>query len=170
MAIRIIVDGYNFIGRQDGLRGDIEAKREQLIDQLARYRALKGHSVSVVFDGWRSGWPSEHGELRRGIEVIFSRQGEKADQVVIRMARELGSAGLVVSSDREVAQQVRAAGSIAISVGEFEKRLVGAMGMQGGAIGQGEKDEQPVARMEKRGNPRRLSKQDRKKRLRLNKL
>ncbi len=169
MAIRIIVDGYNFIGSEKGLRGDIEARREELIGRLARYRALKGYSVAVVFDGWGSGWPSEQGELRQGVEVVFSRHGEKADEVIVRMAEELGSACLVVSSDREVARRVRASGGVAVSVGEFGARLAKVAGADPNeGIRSGE--DRPVLRTEKKGNPRRLSKQERKKRLKLNKL
>ncbi|MBI3609911.1 MAG: NYN domain-containing protein [Nitrospirae bacterium] len=169
MAIRIIVDGYNFIGAQKGLRGDIEVQRERLIDRLARYRSVKGYAMTVVFDGWRSGWPDEHGELRRGLEVVFSRHGEKADQVIVRMAEALGSASLIVSSDRDVARQVRAAGGTAVSIGEFEARVTQALDAAPDASEPAEGG-RPAARTEKKGNPRRLSKQERKKRLRLNKL
>ncbi len=169
MAIRIIVDGYNFIGSEKGLRGDIEGRREELIGRLAHYRAVKGYAVTVVFDGWQSGWSSEHGENRQGIEVVFSRHGEKADEVIVRMAEELGSASLVVSSDREVARFVRAAGGTAVSSGEFGARLaqVGVGDPEGAMKSE---EETPAPRTEKKGNPRRLSKQERKKRLRLDKL
>jgi len=162
------VDGYNVIGSQKGLRGDIERRREQLIDQLVRYRLRKGYPVTVVFDGWGSGWPDEHGELRDGIDIVFSRHGEKADTVIVRMAEELGSACLVVSSDREVARSVRAAGGIAVSVSEFEDRISQAENAASGAEGSAE--EAPAIRSEKKGNPHRLSKKERKKRIRLNKL
>jgi uncharacterized protein len=169
MAIRIIVDGYNFIGSQKGLRGDIEARREELIRRLAAYRGQKGYVLTVVFDGWQSGWPMEHGELRHGVDIVFSRHGEKADEVIIRMAEELSSACLVVSSDREVARSVRAAGAVAVSVREFEERLTQALSA-GAGEGAGSEAETPEPRTGKKGNPRRLSKQDRKKRLRLSKL
>lgn len=169
MTIRIIVDGYNFIGSQRGLRGDIERRREELIDRLSRYRTRKGYPVTVVFDGWRAGWPDEHGELRAGVDVVFSRHGEKADAVIVRLAEELGSACLVVSSDREVARSVTAAGGVAVSSGEFEQRLVHAE-MAGGDKGMEPEDVFPEPRAAKKGNPRRLSKQERKKRSRLNKL
>lgn len=169
MAIRIIVDGYNFIGSQKGLRGDIETRREELIRRLAAYRERKGYALTVVFDGWRSGWPMEHGELREGVDIVFSRHGEKADEVIVRMAEELGSACLVVSSDREVARLIRAAGAMAISVREFEDRLTRALNA-GTGEGTGSETESEEHRIGKKGNPRRLSKQERKKRLRLNKL
>ncbi len=55
MPIHLIIDGYNLLGVRGGLRGDVEAKREALIRDLAGYRQRKGHPVTVVFDGWRSG-------------------------------------------------------------------------------------------------------------------
>jgi uncharacterized protein len=169
MALQIIVDGYNFIGKQKGLRGDIEGRRDELIRLLARYRAMKGYSVTVVFDGWRSGWPDEHGELREGIHVIFSRHGEKADQVIGRMARELGHACIAVSSDREVAQAVQQAGGVALRIGEFERRIWAAF-EGAGDLGDEDPDQPVVRSTHKRGNPRRLSKAERKKRQRLGKL
>lgn len=169
MGVRIIVDGYNFIGSQSGLRGDIEARREELIRRLAAYRGQKGYALTVVFDGWRSGWPTEHGELREGVDIVYSRHGEKADEVIIRMANEWGSSCLVVSSDREVARLIRAAGAVAVSVREFEGRLAQAInaGMEEGT---GPEEEIPGHRTVKKGNPHRLSKMERKKRLRLSKL
>ncbi len=169
MAIRIIVDGYNVIGSEKGLHGNIEARREELIGRLAQYRSIKGLAVTVVFDGGGSGWSDEHGELRQGIEVVFSRHGETADDVIVRMAEELGSACLVVSSDRDVARRVGAAGGMAVSVGEFGARL--ALVSDAGPDQEiRPSEESPALRTEKKGNPRRLSKQERKKRGRLNKL
>ncbi|MGH7832275.1 MAG: NYN domain-containing protein, partial [Candidatus Binatia bacterium] len=56
MALHIIVDGYNLIGSEKGLTGNLGKRRKQLIEQLQLYHAAKGYSVTVVFDGWRSGW------------------------------------------------------------------------------------------------------------------
>jgi uncharacterized protein len=169
MAVRIIVDGYNFIGAQKGLHGNIEGRRVELVRQLGRYRAARGYEITVVFDGWDSGWPSEHSEYKEGIRVVFSRHGEKADEVICRMARELGAGCLVVSSDNEVARCAQQAGAVAVRVMEFYRKL-----QESSLPGAGEamdKDEPPADRPAvKKGNPRRLSKKDRKKRMRLDRL
>lgn len=170
MALQIIVDGYNFIGNQKGLRGDIEGRREELIRLLARYQAVKGCSVTVVFDGERSGWPDEHGEIREGVHVVFSRHGESADQVISRMARELGNACIVISSDREVARAAQRFGGVAITISEFERRLTAALAHSFQETREEDREEPFVSMPPKGGNPRRLSKEERKKRLRLNKL
>src|SRR5437899_7468677 len=111
MPIRLIIDGYNLLGVRGGLRGDVEAKREALIRDLAGYRQRKGHPVTVVFDGWRSGHPVERAEWREGLEVVYSRQGETADTVIKRLADRYGSDYAVVSSDHEIGNFGRARGS-----------------------------------------------------------
>ena len=100
--IHLIIDGYNLLGVQGGLTGDVEARREALIRNLAGYRQRKGFPLTVVFDGWRSGYPVEQSQWREGIEVVYSRQGEQADAVIKRLAERYGSDAAIVSSDREI--------------------------------------------------------------------
>jgi predicted RNA-binding protein with PIN domain len=169
MAIRIIVDGYNFIGAQKGLHGNIEGRREELIRQLGRYRAARGYEITVVFDAWDSGWPSEHSEYKEGIRVVFSRHGEKADEVICRMARKLGASALVVSSDNEVARCVEQAGGVAVRVMEFNRKLQEA-GRTGGMEALEKEEPESGRPAVKKGNPRKLSKKERKKKMRLDRL
>ncbi len=176
MAFRIIVDGYNLIGAASGLQGNLEKQRDRLIERVSDYQAQKGHPVTIVFDGWQSGWAEEHGEIRMGVDVVFSKQGEKADAVVIRMARDLGKGALIVSSDGDVVRQSQAAGAIAVSSQEFELRLsrslrgVGLSVSGPGGDPEAEGEDENRTRGKKKGNPRKLSKQERKRRMRLNKL
>lgn len=172
--MRIIVDGYNFIGRDKGLRGDLEKKRRLLIEQLSSYRRIKGFPVTVVFDG------GDFGETREqigGIEVIFSGRGVTADEVICRMAEELREGCTVASSDREVQRRVLSSGGIAIYSGEFEKRLQAAI-HPGAATSEKEQMEKaaldemegPSRTVEKKGNPRKLSKAERLRQGRLKRL
>lgn len=165
MAIHIIVDGYNLIGSEMGLTGNLEKRRKQLIEQLQVYHQEKGYPVTVVFDGWRSGWMHEVEEQAGGISVIFSKRGEKADNVIRRLAAELGSQGVVVSSDREVRTSVEASGAAAIFAGEFSAKLK-ALDRPDDHV-----ESHSASRLHsKRGNPKRLSKAERKRRERLQKL
>ncbi|HEU4343376.1 MAG TPA: NYN domain-containing protein, partial [Candidatus Binatia bacterium] len=86
--MEILVDGYNVIGGEEGLRSPLEPKRNRLLQQLSSYSELKGYPVTVVFDGWRSGSGSEVEEKRDGLTVVYSQRGEKADSVIIRRARQ----------------------------------------------------------------------------------
>jgi predicted RNA-binding protein with PIN domain len=173
--MHMLIDGYNFIGRQKGLRGDLEAKRKKLLAEVSRYHRLKGYPVTVIFDGWRSGWESEHEERAGGISVIFSRKGERADAVIARLAQEMGNACLVVTSDREVQRAVRASGGTAIYSGEFEDRLKAAL--MGEAMprsaDKGEEEGDLIEKPRfgvKKGNPFRRSKSERKRIAKLKKL
>ena len=172
MAIQIVIDGYNVIGGERGLRGDLEGKRNQLIQQLQQYRERKGYPITVVFDGWRSGWMREAQEQIGGITVIFSRQGEKADSVIERLAREMGSGCIVVTSDREVRRAVEASDAAAIYSGEFRSKLK-SLDVETFH----DEDQAPALPISqtfhhqgKRGNPRKLSKTERKRKERLKKL
>ena len=158
MSIHLIIDGYNLLGVRGGLRGDVEARREQLIRDLVEYRQRKGHPLTVVFDGWRSGHPVERAECREGIEVVYSKQGEQADAVVKRLAEKYGSDCAVVSSDHEIGNFARAHGSMVITSGEFETRLH-MSGARPAARKLEADEEEPVRRdPKKKGNPRKLPK------------
>lgn len=172
MATHVIIDGYNLIGHAGGLRGDLRAQRDRLTHQLAGYHRRRGHRVTVVFDGWRAGWSAEHEERLEGVRVIYSREGEPADEVIARLARDAGASAVVVSSDRAVQSAARAAGGVALSCGEFLRKL----GEQGTVFptdqGDLEKDETAgwTKQVMKKGNPRRRSKAERRKEAKLRKL
>src|SRR6266849_1691962 len=157
MPIHLIIDGYNLLGVRGGMRGDVEARREQLIRDLAGYRQRKGHPVTVVFDGWRAGHPVEQAEWREGLEVVYSRQGETADTVIKRLAERYGSDSAIVSSDREVTNFARVHGCVVITSGDFETRL-----QVSGARPFARKleDEEETVRRDpkKKGNPKKLPK------------
>jgi len=153
----IIVDGYNLIGSDQGLQGALEHKRNWLVQQLQRYQKLKQFNLIVVFDGWRTGSANESSEKIAGVSIIYSRLGEKADQVIIRIAREKGGSAVVVSSDREIRSAVERGGAVAIHAAEFIRILksIDGVGFEDDAD-----DDYDVA--DKRGNPNRLGKAERK--------
>ena len=167
--MHIIVDGYNYIGRYSGLIGDIEEKREALINLLCEYRALKKHDITVVFDGWQNGMPVESSEVKRGVRIIFSRLGEKADEVIKRLSVK-GQNIIVVSSDREVSSYAVNRGAVALSCSEFEKKLTEPAYYKQNDKNEKEDDYISFASTKKKGNPRRLSKEERRKRTRISKM
>ena len=127
MATYLLVDGYNLLGNagmtaSSATRG-LEAGREALLRRLAGYRQRKGHAITVVFDGWQGGIGSEHHEFQSGIEVVYSKRGERADQVIQRLARIYGQDCAVVSSDHEVVNAAKAAGAFVIGAPEFRAKL-----------------------------------------------
>jgi predicted RNA-binding protein with PIN domain len=123
----IAIDGYNFIKQSPQLRRleprGLQKAREGLIERLAEYKRLKGHAITVVYDGGAQGTLAEQRERSRGIEIIFSRPGEKADDVLKRLSAEKREGITVVTSDREVALFAEKKGAIAIPVSDFAEKM-----------------------------------------------
>jgi len=162
----LALDGYNFIKQSPELRRleqiEMQKAREGLIDQLAQYKRLKGHMITVVFDGWQQGRLAGHRERAKGIEIIFSRVGEKADDVLKRIAAEKKGGVLIVTSDQEVASFAEKKGSNVVSAADFAEKMDMARlyDLKGGA-GEEILPDRPVA-PDKKGPSRRLSKSRRK--------
>ena len=120
ISMKVIIDGYNLIASGQGLRGALERKATGCYDAALPERFVL---ISVVFDGWKAGAFNEVNEKVDGVTLIYSRQGEKADSVVLRVARQRGSGCVVVSSDREVRNGVEKFGATAIYADEFNEIL-----------------------------------------------
>jgi predicted RNA-binding protein with PIN domain len=174
MAVHLIIDGYNLLGA--GGRGRAvgdpwsEAAREELIRRLGAYRQRRSHAITVVFDGWRAGAGSEQHERRGGVEVIYSRRGEQADQVVRRLASEYGADCAVVSSDREVGSSARASGALVMMAQEFWMKLFEDPQRSAATpFKELDSEQMPAEKRgpDKKGNPRKLPKSLRKRRRQL---
>ena len=123
----IAIDGYNFIKQSPELRRleqiELQKAREGLIEQLRKYRRLKGHSIIVVFDGRQEGRLTGHRERFGGIDVVFSKPGEKADDVLKRLASEKREGITVVTSDRDVALFAEKKGATTIPVPDWAAKM-----------------------------------------------
>jgi uncharacterized protein len=101
----IIIDGYNLLPNLNIKGSSFEQRRENMIAQLHDFIAVNPASVTVVFDGHHN--PSMHrgNENHGGIKVVFSAQGELADDVIEELIKKRkGKARdyLIVSSDRRL--------------------------------------------------------------------
>jgi predicted RNA-binding protein with PIN domain len=122
--MHILVDGYNLIRQSDVLRRyerySLEAGRQALISKLIDYERKKGHKITVVFDGGESGSAQEERDRDGNIDIIYSRHGEKADDVIKRIAAQTAEETVVVSSDRDIASYITQCGKTALASVEFE--------------------------------------------------
>jgi uncharacterized protein len=174
MALHIIIDGYNLIRQSNTLscldQQDIQMGREALINSLASYKRIKGHRITVVFDGTDAEVFSQTRDQIKGIDIRFSRTGEQADAVIKRLAAQFGEKALVVTSDRDVADFAALKGATPISSPEFEERLMMAayLEIKGADDIQEDSGWNPTTR--KKGPQRRLSKKDRRRKVKLRKL
>jgi predicted RNA-binding protein with PIN domain len=162
----LAIDGYNFIKQSPELRRleqvELRKAREGLIERLAHYKRLKGHAITVVFDGGPLGTGGGHPEHSRGVQVIFSKPGEKADDVLKRLAAEKGGGVTVVTSDRDVALFAGKKGAIAVPVSDFEERMeMARLYDLKGSENEPISADRPIAPT-KKGPSRRLSKSRRK--------
>ena len=161
----LIIDGYNLIGSEQGLRDPLEPKRNWLVQRLSQYQKIKQFNVMVVFDGWRSGRNEEVLQKKNGLSILYSRLNEKADAVIIRLAREKGAGSVVVSSDREIRNAVERFGAVAVSASKFSDILRGLDGTYSDDDFEREKFGRTGG-----GNPRQAPKSERRRNEKLRKL
>jgi predicted RNA-binding protein with PIN domain len=167
--MHLIIDGYNLLHVSRSLirlnSNQLQWERDRLIDQLSAYQKLKPCRITVVFDGWQGGWSTEKRENTRGIELIFSKLGEKADEVIKRLVKEKGSGAIVVTSDREVSKFAERMAVAAIPSEQFQEKLeeVSADKFE-------ESLEEEEKGIKKKGPSRRLSKKEKRARTALKKL
>jgi predicted RNA-binding protein with PIN domain len=125
--MHIIIDGYNLIRQSDTLRRyerfSLEDGRKALIRSISLYKKQRGHKVTVVFDGWQGGPVEEERDKLSGIDIVYSRKGEKADEVIKRMVQGSAEEIVVVTSDRDIADFVSRRGGTAISSPEFDELM-----------------------------------------------
>ena len=159
--VNILIDGYNFIGND-------------LIQKLNTYARGRELNITVVFDGWKDGRAAET-KIRIGkVTIIYSCLGEKADDVRKRMLSSSTKPWIAVSSDREVYTFAEKNHCAALSRDEFEVKLGAALAgrnQHNGAEEFFENDEDyDLTPAGKKGNPRKLSKKDKRKSEALKKL
>lgn len=127
--MHIIIDGYNLIRQSDSLKRfegiSLESGRNELIRRISLYKKSRGHRITIVFDGWASGPLMEERDREGGIDIIYSRRGEKADEVIKRMVKKGEEEIVVVTSDRSIADSISRNGGVAISSPEFEAKMEG---------------------------------------------
>lgn len=159
----IIIDGYNLIRHSDSLRQaerlSLEQGRAALLRQLIAYSSGRPHRITVVFDGWAGGSPEEERDRAGAIEVIYSRLGEKADEVIKRLVAAAGEETIVVTSDRQIASFAARCGQGAVEAPLFASRLEGA-GLEAEDPTEREEEER-LPKGRKKGPARRLSRRER---------
>jgi uncharacterized protein len=167
----LIIDGYNLLHVGRSLTRlsatDLQRERERLIDRLATYRRNRFCDITVVFDGWQSGWVTENRGRQKGIDLVFSKLGEKADEVIKRMMKEKGAGVMVITSDREIA---RFAEKISVSVVPSEQFVERMEKLVFRPQKEYNGDEEENKGDKKKGPSRRLSKKERRARAALKKL
>ncbi len=156
--MRWLIDGYNVIRADADLKSreaeSLEAGRTALLHLLSRVARDSPDDFTVVFDGAGRGLEMGSAAGAR-VSVLFSPGRQKADDVLMRLARELGNGAIVVTSDRTIQDAARRASATALGAGRFLEALDATEATE--AMDDEDDDEEPDASRGKRGNPHRLS-------------
>jgi len=169
MALHIIIDGYNLIYQSKTFNSrDMQDARDGLVNTLAAYKRMRGHTITVVFDGAEAPPGTGQRDRRKGINVTFSRNGELADAVIKRMAAREKQKALVVSSDREIVEFAASQGATTIDAALFEEKI--SMAALGGIEEESTDSSGWTPTTRKKGPRRRLPKRERRNRTKIRKL
>jgi len=127
--VRILVDGYSLLHDWPELapgrpRHSAEA-RDELIRVLTLYQDVAGTPVSIFFDGNRSGRERLPKDSRHGVEVLYSRAGQTADQMIERTTHLFRPYGevLAVTNDAAERETVISLGGLASSCFNFVRTV-----------------------------------------------
>ena len=120
-----VIDGMNLVGSTpDGWWRDRPGAMARLVGRLRRHQWPSGDRVTVVFDGTPV---PLGGEDDVGVpEVRFAGRGRSTwDELIARLAAEHTDPGslVVVTSDRGLADRVRASGATVASAGSLLRDL-----------------------------------------------
>ena len=140
--VRILVDGYSLLHNwpelAPGRPRHSAAARDELIRRLTLYRDTIGTPITVFFDG--SGparGPAEFLSTPE-LEIIFSRAGKTADDLIERAAHRFQPYGevLAVTDDHAERDLVVSLGGVASSCFNFIQTIASALADQQRDLGQ----------------------------------
>src|SRR5580692_3534904 len=123
-VVRILVDGYSLLHNWPELapgkpRHSMEA-RDELIRVLTLYRDATHTPITIVFDGAGKSAATEFPSTP-DLEILFSRSGQTADQIIERVAARMSDFGevLAVTDDYAERDTVFYQGGMASSCANF---------------------------------------------------
>jgi predicted RNA-binding protein with PIN domain len=112
--VRILVDGYSLLHNWPELapgqpRHSARA-REELIHVLTRYHDVTGTPITIFFDGSGAPAGASPSESPSGVEVLFSRAGQTADDLIERAAHRFSAYGEAMAVTDDVAERETVSG------------------------------------------------------------
>ena len=123
--VRILVDGYSLLHNwpklAQGKSSHSAAAREELVHALTQYRDAIGTPITVVFDGAGAPPGTPKTISTPELEVLYSKPGQTADDIIERAAHRLSAFGevLVVTDDSAERETVLSLGAMASSCLNF---------------------------------------------------
>jgi hypothetical protein len=130
--VRILVDGYSLLHNwpelAPGRPRHSAAAREELVTILTRYQDAAGTPITIFFDGGGAP-PGVPKNESRAVEVLFSKAGQTADDMIERATHRFQPYGevLVVTDDHAERDTVIALGGSASSCLNFITQVESAL-------------------------------------------
>ena len=132
--VRILVDGYSLLHSwpelAPGRARHSAAAREELIHRLTLYRDATEIPITIFFDGSgaRPGTPAAHSSPE--VEVLYSRAGRTADDMIERAAHRFAPYGEVLAVTDDLAERdtVISLGGLASSCWNFIQTVESTLG------------------------------------------
>jgi predicted RNA-binding protein with PIN domain len=131
--VRILVDGYSLLHSWPELAPrhprHSAAAREELARILTLYRDVAGIPITIFFDGAGSPGGTRHAPSDNDVEVLFSKRGKTADQMIERAAHLYAPYGevLVVTNDVAERETVLSLGGLASNCANFLQTVEDAL-------------------------------------------
>jgi len=123
--VRILVDGYSLLHNwpelAPGRARHSAAAREELIQQLTKYQDAIETPITIFFDGGGAPTGTPAPSSTPELEVLYSRSGQTADQMIERAAHRFAPYGevLAVTDDLAERETVISLGGMASSCRNF---------------------------------------------------
>lgn len=127
--VRILIDGYSLLHSwpelAEGAARHSERARDALVDILQQYQDACGTPVTIFFDGQGRARTQARGRSKHEIEVLFSKSGQTADDLIERAAHRFRAYGevLVVTDDFAERDTVRAFDGTVASCANFIRMI-----------------------------------------------
>ncbi len=163
----LIIDGYNYLNRSRSSTGDasLDMLRRSILERLFQYKKTKGGKITVVFDAYKNFSLTRQHESYKGIEIVYSKENETADEVMIDWIRQRRAGMVVVTSDRAIIDEAKRNGVPFLTPVRLNEM------MESPAAAFDKDDEEYEQRGERKGgNPRKLPKRLRRVTKTINKL
>ncbi|HOJ71054.1 MAG TPA: NYN domain-containing protein [Syntrophorhabdaceae bacterium] len=130
---------------------NLEMQRKYLLERLVSYKKQKPNKITVVFDAYKSISLTRQRDNYKGIEVIYTKENETADELIMEWIRKKPSGMVVVTSDRTIIDEAKRYGIAFITPSKMEELII--------EYELEEKDyDDEAPRLTKKGNPKKLLK------------
>lgn len=131
--MRVLVDGYSLLHRwpelAPGRPRHSAAARDELIQRLTLYQDTVGTPITIFFDGGGAPIGTPAALSTPEVEVLYSRAGQTADQMIERAAHRFSDYGEVVAvtDDHAERETVMSLGGSASSCLNFIQTVENAL-------------------------------------------